>query len=120
MVSIDVPGFPRFFRIESPHLDAMSVVNELVEDAISQHGIADLLVRDTSADGIVERTFSHPPLAAYSGPEGRRWRSGSRVAAPCKSISNGNKHYGYQCQHNLRVQRNTNNLRDRGDRRIIH
>jgi hypothetical protein len=38
-------GFPRFLRMESPpHLNAMGVVHEPVEDAVGQCGIGDLLV----------------------------------------------------------------------------
>ena len=38
-------GFPRFLRIESPaHLNAVGVVDQPVEDAIGQSGIANLFV----------------------------------------------------------------------------
>jgi hypothetical protein len=47
-------------RIESPtHLDAMGIVNQPVEDTISQRGIADLLVpaRDWEFRGQDRRQF---------------------------------------------------------------
>jgi len=36
--------FPRFFRIESPRISIRCVVHEVVEDAISQGWITDLLM----------------------------------------------------------------------------
>ena len=43
--AIYVFGFPRLLRINASHLNAMGVVNDPVENAVGQGGVADLFRR---------------------------------------------------------------------------